>query len=253
MPINPLDLAGKTILVTGASSGIGRETAILLSRLDARLAISGRDAGRLQQTLEALEGLEHFEFPFDLAGAEDVAAWVKRVCEKTGPLDGIVHSAGVHAAVPARAFTANRIDAVMKANVSSALLLVRGLCQRGCYRPGASIVLLSSVTAWLGAPALAVYGASKAALIGMTKSLAAELAKDQIRINCVAPGMVRSEMTQRWEESLLPESFEAIRRRHLLDFGTPRDVAHAIAFLLADTGRWITGSTLTVDGGYSAI
>ena len=248
-----MDLSGRTILVTGASSGIGRETAILLSQLGARVAISGRDAARLSETLRRLDGDGHREFLFDLSESERIPEWVKSVSAEMAPLSGIVHSAGLHAAVAVRGLTAQKIDLVLRANVSSALLLIRGLCQRGCYQQGASVVLLSSVMGVVGAPSLALYSASKAALIGMMKSLAAELARDQIRINCVAPGVVRTEMTDRFEESVLPENFEAIRRSHPLDLGTAADVANAIAFLLADTGRWITGSTLIVDGGYSAI
>ena len=248
-----MDLSGRTILVTGASSGIGRETAILLSQLGAKVAISGRDSVRLQQTLERLEGDGHREFVFDLSESEQIIEWMKSVVSQTGPLYGLVHSAGMHAALSVRAISMQLIDSVTRANIASALLLVRALCQKGCYERGASVVLLSSVVAVVGAPTLSLYGASKGAVLGMTKSLAAELARQQVRVNCVAPGLVRTEMTKRWEESLMPEQFEAIERNHPLGLGQPLDIAYAIAFLLAETGRWITGSTLFVDGGYTAI
>lgn len=252
MPLNPMDLSGRTILVTGASSGIGRDAAILLSQLGARLAISGRNIARLSETRGQLEGSGHREFPFDMSNADQIPDWIKSLTAEMGPLSGIVHSAGVHAVTTARAMSAQRISDALRANVTSALMLVRGLCQRDCYRPGASVVLISSVMGVAGAPSLAVYSTTKAALIGMTRSLAAELARDNIRVNCVAPGVVTTEMTARFEESLMPEAFDAIRRMHPLGLGAPRDVSHAIAFLLADTGRWITGSTLIVDGGYTA-
>jgi len=141
---------------------------------------------------------------------------------------------------------------VMKTNLSSAVMLARGFTQKSCSVRGGSIVFLSSVLALAGSPGAAVYSASKAALIGLTRSLAVELSRDGYRVNCVAPGYVRSAMTDQARESMLPEQFEAIERMHLLGFGEPRDVAGAIAFLLADTGRWVTGTTMVIDGGYSA-
>lgn len=253
IPYNPMDLSGRVVLVTGASSGIGRETAILLSRLGARVAVSGRDGARLAETLGLLEGTGHQSFPFDLADSEKIVDWVKTVATSMGPLYGLAHSAGLHGVLAVRAASAQRIETVMRTNLYSAMLLVRGFCQKGCRSGEGSIVFLSSVAALAGSPALSLYAASKAALLGMTKSLAAELARDQIRINCVTPGMVKSELTDRFEEQLLPDQFEAVARRHLLGIGTARDVAAAIAFLLADTGRWITGTSLIVDGGYTAV
>jgi NAD(P)-dependent dehydrogenase (short-subunit alcohol dehydrogenase family) len=200
-----------------------------------------------------LEGAGHQAFPFDLADLENIPAFLRTVASSVGPLAGLVHSAGLHGALAARAASVPRIDALMRTNVYSALMLVRGFCHKDCRAPEGSIVFLSSVAALAGSPALSLYGASKAALLGMTKSLAAELARDRIRVNCVTPGMVKSELTDRFEEQLLPEQFEAIARRHPLGIGHAQDVASAIAFLLADTGRWITGTSLVVDGGYTAV
>lgn len=250
---NPMDLTGRTVLVTGASSGIGRETAILLSSLNARVVLAGRDHTRLEETLKAMGGLDHRVKAFDLSSTGEIAGAMKAIVMETGPLSGIVHAAGLHLAKPVRLLQAEEIDRIMKVNVQSALLLIRAFCQKGCFEAsGASIVLLSSVAAVAGQPALSAYGATKAALMGIVKSVAMELARSRIRVNCIAPGMVRSEMTEHLLSMLLPEQVSAIEQMHPLGFGTTRDVAHAAAFLLADTGRWITGSTLLVDGGYTA-
>ncbi len=140
----------------------------------------------------------------------------------------------------------------MRINFTSAVMLTKAFRQTGGSTPGSSVVFLSSITGMVGRPAISIYSASKAALIGLTKSLAIELARDRVRVNCVAPAFVQSEMSERLREMLTPEQFEAIEKMHPLGLGTARGVANAVAFLLADTGRWITGSVLVVDGGYSA-
>jgi NAD(P)-dependent dehydrogenase (short-subunit alcohol dehydrogenase family) len=248
---NPMDLAGSTVLVTGASGGIGRETAILLSSLNARLVLTGRNRERLEQTLSCLSGEGHRIEPFDLARTEQIPQWFRSLTE-AGPLRGLVHAAGRQLTSPIRFAAVQSTEELFRTNLHSGIMLVRGFCQKNCHTAEGSIVFVSSVMGLVGKRDISVYSATKAALIGLAKSLAVELARDQIRVNCVAPAFVQTEMLDGVRELLSPEQFEALEKAHPLGFGTARDVANAIAFLLAGTGRWITGSVLVVDGGYSA-
>jgi NAD(P)-dependent dehydrogenase (short-subunit alcohol dehydrogenase family) len=249
---NPLDLAGRRILVTGASSGIGRETAVVLSRLNARLLLVGRDMERLQAAHGMLEGSGHRAEVFDLAAAGEIARWLNAQTESDGPFAGLAHCAGVHAAGPVAVLSEKKVDDVLRSNVAAPLALVRALRQPGCFARGGSIVFVSSAAAHAGSPGLSLYAASKAALAGLTRSLAVELAREEIRVNSVVAGWVDTEMTARIRRTLTDAQFQAIVEQHPLGTGSARDVANAIAFLLADTARWITGSELFVDGGYTA-
>jgi NAD(P)-dependent dehydrogenase (short-subunit alcohol dehydrogenase family) len=251
--LNPLDMQGRLVLVTGASSGLGRETAILLSELNARVALSGRNRERLEETLSRMSGEGHRIEPFDLNETDAIPDWIKRITAEAGPLGGLVHSAGVVTVLPAQAASTARVENLMRANVTSAIMLVKAFRRSGCALGGSGIVLFSSVAAIAGVPGISIYSASKAALIGFSRSAALELAAVGLRINCVAPGTIETAMVDRSREmTQTQEQYDAMKSKHPLGFGNPRDVAHAAAFLLADTGRWITGTTLVVDGGYSA-
>lgn len=250
--INPLDLAGRRILITGASSGIGRETAVLFSELNARLVIAGRDPSRLEATLACLRGVGHSAEVFDLAALDDIPRRIKGIVAAGGPLYGMVHSAGLHAVVPIQALSPRRLEELMRVNVSAALLLAKAFRQQVPAAGGGSIVLLSSVTGLVGEPGISAYAATKAALIGATRSLALEFARERVRVNAIAPGVVNTEMTQRFWGELSQEQCAGIEAQHPLGVGTARDVAYGAAYLMADTGRWITGTTLVVDGGYTA-
>ena len=250
--MNPMDFTGATVMVTGASSGIGRETAILLSALKARVVLTARRRERLEQTLGALTGGGHRIAEFDLSQAEEIPGWLQSVVAETGPLSGLVHAAGQQLMLPLKFATVKPAEALFRTNVYTAIMLARGFSREGCHARSSSIVLLSSVMGFLGSASMSIYGASKAALIGLAKSLAVELAPGGVRVNCVAAACVKTEMLDQMRASFSPERFEALEKAHPLGFGTARDVANAAAFLLADTGRWITGATLVVDGGYSA-
>lgn len=249
---NPMDLSGRRMLVTGASAGIGRATAVMLARLGARVILNGRDADRLNDTAARLEGDGHAVAAFDLSELEAVPGWVKQLAADHGPLDGIAHCAGIQTLRPIRIFSADFFDTVMRANLGSALALARGLRQKGCHAERAAMALISSTAATAASPGNVVYAASKGGVIAATKGLAVELLSDGIRVNCVVPSIVETELIERGKQKLTAEQYEHLRKLQPLGFGHPDDIAHMLAYLLADTSRWMTGSIVTVDGGRTA-
>jgi len=251
--MNPLDLTGKTVLITGASKGIGQATAIYLSRLGARIVAVARNRDRLDRTVSQLEGTGHSAQTFDLNEVEQIPAWMKTAAQVSGPLYGLVHSAGIVLNRPLRVLSPRDLTDMQRINVDAAVMLAKGFRQKGVREAaGGSIVFLSSVAAFKGKPALAGYSATKGALISLARVLALELVHDGVRVNCVCPGLVRTQMAAELGDFMAPEQLEKLCAEYPLGLGEPDDVAYAVAFLLAPTARWITGTALVADGGYSA-
>jgi len=250
--LNPLDLSTKTILITGASSGIGRETAILLSNLGARIILVSRNIEKLHQTKNMMRDNNHVIYPMDFEKPQDMTEQFKELVNQTGMLDGMVHCAGIQVIKSLQFSTLEIIEKIFNINLISTISLSRAFRQPGIAKNPSSIVLLSSVAALFGNPGLALYSATKGALISLTKSLAIELSKKGIRINCIVPGMVDTDMLQKVFNNMSEEQRKQWDEAHLLGIGKPLDIAYMIGFLVSAASEWITGSIFTVDGGFSA-
>lgn len=248
---SPFGLSGKRILVTGASGGLGRAIAVLAAESGAGVIVHGRNEARCRETMDLLHGSGHRMAVFDLV-AGDVSAWMKQLAAEAGPLDGCVHGAGIQIVRPLRVLDDRVLQETMQVNVGTALALTRAFRQRDVCPRGGSVVWLASVMALAGQPGQAAYSASKGALVSMCRSLALELARERIRVNCVAPGLVEAGMGGQLKETLSAEQYSAVSAMHPLGMGKPEDVAGPVVFLLSEAAAWITGTTLVVDGGYCA-
>jgi NAD(P)-dependent dehydrogenase (short-subunit alcohol dehydrogenase family) len=247
------ELTGKTFLITGASSGLGQDISIRLSSLGGKVLLVGRDEARLRQTAEMCVGGEVKLEPFDLSQVDLIPNWMKEVSERHGLIDGLVHSAGTVTVRPLKIFRYSDFESMMRINVGAALALVRGFRAPKVRAQDARIVFLSSVSGLVGQSALSVYCATKGALISMTRSLAMELSRENIKINCIAPGWIRSHMTEREDSPISKDQAAKVASEHPLGIGLPEDVSDLVAFMLSPDSAWTTGTTFVADGGFTAI
>lgn len=242
---NPFSLAGKRILVTGASSGIGRQIAHSCAQAGAAVVASGRNAERVNATLAALNGTGHLALTLDLC---DEAA-VKTAIPTLGKLDGVVHAAGISLLAPLRLATRTHIESQLEANLVAPMLLTQQLLLRNTIEQGGAIVFISSISAHIGVHGVSSYAASKGALEAMARSLSMEVAKKGIRVNCLAPGLVQTPMFDAAVSTT--GGLDATIKAYPLGLGFPEDVANAAIFMLSPASRWITGTTLILDGGHT--
>ena len=247
---NPLDLTGSTILVTGASSGIGRACAVMCARLGARVVLMARNRERLEETRSRMEGPDHCVLAGDLTAEGFISAAAERLSGQGLVFDGFVHAAGVFSMAPLRLLDPKIVHEVMAVNFYAFLELSRCFVrQKGLS--GGSAVGISSVAALAGSSALAVYGASKGALESSVRALAREYSHRQIRFNSIVASYIETPMADQVRQTVGEEAWaRQISSRQPMGMGSPDDIAHAAVFLLSRSARFITGSALAVDGGY---
>lgn len=235
-------LRGKTILVTGASSGLGQQIAISCAMRGAHIVATGRDAARLQATFDQLHGQGHVQIPADLTDAQDRAALAA-----TAPkIDGLVHCAGKQMLSPIRQLREALMTEMYTIHFLAPVMLTQQLLQANKMAAGGSIIFMLSTSAHIGTRGVGPYSAMKSGLLGIIRCLAIESAKHRIRVNGISPSVVPTPM---WGDAGQNAQLEAQRARHPLGLGTPDDVANAAIYLLADASRWVTGTTLVMDGG----
>lgn len=242
--------AGRRILVTGASSGIGRATAVLLSQCGAELIVSGRNVERLEATQSMLGGSGHTLAVATLSDVDGTAEWVKTLAQSGGTFDGIFHASGTVLIKPMRLLKQAHLDELFGSSLMATLGIAKAAAQKGVMTDGGSIVYMSSVAGSRGQPGMGAYSAAKAAVDGLVRSFACELAPRKLRVNSVVAGAVETEMLAGVKGQMGEAGVSNYDSRHLLGFGSSGDVAHAAAFLLSPASAWITGTTLVVDGGY---
>ena len=244
---NPFSLKGEIILVTGASSGIGKATAIECSKMGATLIITGRNETRLIETINQLEGIGHTSVIADLASQEGRG----KVFNIIDHIDGVVHCAGISGHKVFQFLNENEIHRMFEINFNVPLLLSRDLIKKKKINNGGSIVFLTStsgiISSYIGG---SLYSSTKGALNGLIKGMALELAAKNIRVNSVMPSMVSTPIMNSGQ--LTPEQFEEDRKRYPLKrYGYPEEVAFAVVYLLSNASAWTTGTNLLLDGGLS--
>ena len=246
MLYNPFSLENKTILVTGASSGIGQATAIECSKMGARVVISGRNEERLHETYIQLENDGHQIIVADLNSQSDIDTLV----EASPVLDGLVNNAGRGKSKPVNFLKLEDLQEVYQTNLFGVALLTKGLLKKKKLVKGSSIVFTSSISSYITAAGLSIYASSKAAVCGYMRTCAIELGSKGIRSNAVLPGMVETKLinsgTYTDEDRQKDLGLYPLGR-----YGKPIDIAHSIVFLLSDASSWITGTELVIDGGRS--
>lgn len=248
---NPFSLEEKTIIVTGASSGIGRQCAIDCSRMGAKVVLIARNEERLQETMELLEGDGHKYFSYDLWETEGIEQLVSGIIAACGKVSGFLHCAGVEMTKPIQLLTTNDYENILKVNTLSALEFVRRLSSPKRFAAGGSIVFISSITAVVARQGVAAYSASKGALVSAARVIASELSKRNIRVNCISPGTVLTPMMENFLKGLSEADYNKRLGAFPLGIGQTSDVSYACIYLLSDASRWITGQNLVIDGGYT--
>lgn len=251
--MNQFSLKDKTILITGASSGIGRSCSVECSKSGASLILMARNEGELQKTVSMLApGTQAELIIADIATCENLEELIAEKVSVIGKVSGFIHCAGVEKTLPLKKHTPQLYHDIFAVNVIAGFEIAKVLSLKKYKTETSSFVFISSVAGLVGEIGKAAYSSSKGAVISGARSMAMELSRSNVRVNSISPAMVNTPILESMFENIGEDAAEEILKKHPLGIGKPEDIANACIFLLSDAASWITGSNLVVDGGYSA-
>lgn len=244
-------LVGKTIIVTGASSGIGRQCAIDCSKMGARVITVARNEDRLKETISMLSGVGHRYYSYDLSNNEGIKSFVSDIVSSNGKIDGLIYAAGIEKTCPSKMLKPIDYEEVFNVNALSAFEMAKQVTSvKNCGTSG-SVVFIASITSVIARQGTAAYSASKGALVSGARVLAAELAKRKIRVNCISPGTILTPLMQNFLSQLSEDEYKKRTDGFPLGLGDSSDISAACIYLLSDAARWVTGQNFVIDGGFT--
>ena len=250
---SPFSLKNKNIIITGSSSGIGRQCAISCSQMGANVVLIARSEKRLKETLQKLSPVNHLFFCQDITEYNKLRDIVNKAVLDIGLVDGFIHSAGIEFTLPVRSMNPNKYEQLFATNVISGFEIAKIISNKKFINPQrASFVFIASITGIFGVKGLVGYSSSKGALIAGSRSLSLELAAKNITVNCISPGLILTDLMKKFFSKLENDQLEKRLQSYPLGIGQTEDVANACVFLLSDAAKWITGTNLVVDGGRCA-
>ena len=246
-------LSNKTILITGASSGIGRSCDVQCSKMGASLLLMGRNVDELNRTVSELQpGTKVEMIVADFSKMVDLELVIAEKILTIGKIAGFIHCAGVEKTLPLKKQTSEVFQSIFDINVFAGFELAKIISLKKYKAEKASFVFIASVAGMVGESGKTIYSASKGAVISGARSMSMELARSDIRVNSISPAMVKTPILEKMFDGIGEEASQNIIKKHPLGIGEPEDVANACVFLLSDAAKWITGTNLVVDGGYTA-
>jgi len=249
---NPFSLKGKVILITGTSSGIGKECAISCSKLGAKVILIARNEEKLKSVFSELEGDNHLCFSLDVTEYGKIESVIKESVEKLGKIDGFIHSAGIEITKPLKVMNSKDYEKLFSVNVIAGFEFAKIITKKKYSNDGSSFIYIASIMSNVGMPALVGYCSSKGAIVSGIRSLACEFSSRKIRFNCISPAHIDdTEMSLGKKLNIGKQAYDDLISLHPLGAGKKEDIANASIYLLSEASRWVTGINLIVDGGYS--
>ena len=253
-PFNPFSLEGKVVVISGAASGIARQCAVSCSRMGARLILLDLNEAGLKETMTLVERpQDHYSAAVDLLDFGKVGEIVAEAVTRVGRINGLLNCAGISTTNLFKLTRPEELDKFFRVNVYTGYFLTQECTRMGnLAKEGGSVVFFSSVAGSLGETGKSTYGMTKAALMNLAKHLACELARKKVRVNSISPGAICTPINMNLPHMKDPEKRAALEAQHLLGLGETEDIANACIYLLSDASRWVTGTNLFVDGGFTA-